>query len=85
MNKGLIKPPVVKGLISLPHTEYCDMGYLRDYVLNTANDIDSPDLAMQIANGSCVCNFDVLYACVCVFYVLICMYLVCAKYLCGSF
>ena len=33
------------------YLEYCDMGYLRDYVLNTKNQIDRPDLAMQIANG----------------------------------
>lgn len=31
--------------------EHCDMGYLRDYVLNTENKIDSADLAMQVANG----------------------------------
>ena len=42
----------------LPHpshlpfdVEYCDVGYLRDYVLNRKNNFDPEDFAKQIANG----------------------------------
>ena len=37
--------------VTIHCTEDCDLGYLRDYVLDKGNDINSADLAQQIANG----------------------------------